>query len=525
MNSLLRQTLFAALLLNLSFCTLCYGQEPVLIQDYNTGEEDALDDFSPVGLKLGDRIITALTNTEHGREPVVLRNGQASLIIDIFPGADGSDPDDFTHFQDRVAFIATGNAEGGSVWLSDGTSDGTSLVFSQDDGSTSRPDGLIRGKDDRLYFTYRASLYAYDGEATKLISTNATFNRATQQASDNYTSYGESIAWLQFASGTVSVYTVQGDSAVFLGGIDGISSFDDFYGISEVDGGLVFTIEGRDDLGYFYDAQDETIGTFDIAGGHARRMYPINGESALALVGGQGYFAVNGIESEELSLYSSSNNTLTQGDPIDHITYEDDKLLFIGRESGTFGDDKLIFSNLTTGESSELLTLRTHHSEIVRSGEYAFLANGTSNGFRPEFYYVDLNTQETSLFYSFEDRSEETNSVKPIGVVGDTLYYMSNLDLTVGREPYYIVLDVMPTSTADLPSKNVSIDLFDRQYIINTEQDQEILLQYFTLDGRLIQNRRGITNQLNSLPNVTQGQIILRASNQEWAISRLIPLR
>ncbi len=55
-------------------------------------------------------------------------SSQVVLVKDIFPGSDDSYPRDLTKFNDQLYFTADDGENGGELWVSDGTTEGTQLV-------------------------------------------------------------------------------------------------------------------------------------------------------------------------------------------------------------------------------------------------------------------------------------------------------------------------------------------------------------------------------------------------------------
>ena len=86
--------------------------------------------------------------------------GQVVLVKDINPEANdfGSDLDNLTEFNDRLYFSADDSETGKELWVSDGTSEGTTLLKDIKSGSSSSFPRNLTVFGDRLYFS------ADDGE-------------------------------------------------------------------------------------------------------------------------------------------------------------------------------------------------------------------------------------------------------------------------------------------------------------------------------------------------------------------------
>lgn len=116
-----------------------------------------------------------------GRELMVSDGTTAGTYVvkDIYPGvhivrfpniaANSSSPSGFTSFGSYVYFAATDSSHGRELWRTDGTSDGTQLVFDIQSGSGDSNPANLRSSTDYLYFTATPSgtspqvLYALQG--------------------------------------------------------------------------------------------------------------------------------------------------------------------------------------------------------------------------------------------------------------------------------------------------------------------------------------------------------------------------
>ncbi|HTF16740.1 MAG TPA: hypothetical protein VK658_01640, partial [Chryseolinea sp.] len=100
---------------------------------------------------LGDRIFFAANHDQYGTE-LFVSNGDSksvTLLKDIATGYQGSGPTQLTVFNNQIFFIAYTREFGGSVWKTDGTPQGTQLVYGV---QNAEPFNLMVFKD-KLYFT------------------------------------------------------------------------------------------------------------------------------------------------------------------------------------------------------------------------------------------------------------------------------------------------------------------------------------------------------------------------------------
>ncbi|MDY0169226.1 MAG: hypothetical protein RBS80_21970, partial [Thermoguttaceae bacterium] len=99
------------------------------VHDFGLGSEIDIWDQTTY-CAVGDRLFGAVSTTDTGYELWVsdLTLGGTSLVKDINPGTDGSDPYDMIAFYDKLYFAADDGTNGVELWVSDGTPGGTVMV-------------------------------------------------------------------------------------------------------------------------------------------------------------------------------------------------------------------------------------------------------------------------------------------------------------------------------------------------------------------------------------------------------------
>lgn len=112
---------------------------------------------------LGDRLLFVADDVAHGRELWATEgaDGDAELVMDIYPGRIGSQPEELTVVGDLVYFAADAPETGTELYVSDGTPTGTSMV--QDicpNELSSGPKHLFAWRGILLFSAFRP----YDGE-------------------------------------------------------------------------------------------------------------------------------------------------------------------------------------------------------------------------------------------------------------------------------------------------------------------------------------------------------------------------
>ena len=116
---------------------------------------DGVDDESSPELALvGDRVVFAGEDAEHGIEPWSTDGTPAGtqLLRDVLVGPAGSSPADLTVAGGRLYFVATDRRHGRELWSTDGTAAGTRLVHDIAPDALSSNPGELTVAGSSLYF-------------------------------------------------------------------------------------------------------------------------------------------------------------------------------------------------------------------------------------------------------------------------------------------------------------------------------------------------------------------------------------
>lgn len=485
------------------------AQSPELVQDFNLGQEDGFNKFNSEGIEFGSRLIFPIVSSDLGEELGVLENGQLSLLKDINEGTESSQPNNFVQFNDKIYFSAYDGMNGGGIWTTDGTEEGTEILFSFGVNSTSRPRGLITSESEYLYFTHQDSLYRTDGISNEGIYASENIGGSIQIIS---TRYQNEIAFLTRGNGGTKLYAIENGSPVLLAEVDEASSFADRVGLTQINEGLIFGLEdefNEDATGtYFYNSADNSLDMVSIAGSYARRLHEFTDNQSLVWVGGQGYYTTNGVSGQEEELFSSDNSSMTQGEPVTNGVYED-KMIFHASE-GFFGDDFILYTDGTTAGTTQLFETNSFLSNILVHDKYALFASGISNGYTPELYYVNMEDGSFNNFHTFSQSSLDLDSVLPLGVQNNKLYFLSNLDSSVGRELYSIDLDITIDAETVDNTPSILVEFTSQSYKIVSTGFSKALVDTYAIDGKLVESNTVTTNSIYDLSHLKQGVYLLR---------------
>ena len=126
-------------------------------------------------------------------------------------------------------------------------------------------------------------------------------------------------------------------------------------------------------------------------------------------------------------------------------------------------------------------------SEMISIGGYVFWAVGTSNNFSPEIWQGRPATRTATKLYTFTGGSP-INSIVPLGVQDNKLYFISRMNSTVGAELHSLSLNVVITSTKEPANQSAySLKNFGNQLTITSAEGVEkVQVNIYDLLGRKI---------------------------------------
>ncbi len=493
------------ILLNVLVITTIQAQTPELINDFNPGDKDAFSEFNFSGTFIDDKMVFPIVSESVGEELGVLSEGQVSLLKDINAGENDSRPQSFVLFNNEIYFAAI-DENGGGIWKTDGTEENTSVVHAFD--SNQLPRGLIVSASGYIYYSYANALYRTDGTTNETILEEVNFKTAEEQNDNNYCSYNDEIAFIAEDNDILKLYTIESGTAVLLGQTEESSGFADVFGLNQVEGGLVFGVddpfEQEVNGTYAYDESDLSVNKITINGSDASRLHNYNDDKALVLVRGKGYYTIDNAQGGTNVLVASSNNIFTQGRPVSRAVNGDNMIFNITDGNS---DEYIYYTDGSAGGATQLMEVSEYLSNFYEQDGFAYLASGTSNGFSPELYKINLSQGTYDNFYTFSAPSLDSKSILIMGVMGSKLYFLSNLDSEVGREMYAIDLD-FGSSVSETDFKDSPIRFLDDSFQITANAFNQASVSIYSIDGKLVEKNNMVANEVYSLAHL-QGMYFL----------------
>ena len=481
-----------------------FGQQPELFIDFNEGETNSF--ASSESAYIGSDIVMTVIGVEIGEEPAIISNGTFMVLKDINAGELDSDPTGYISYNGHVYFTAKDEENGYAVWKTDGTSEGTVIDFNLEDEPTARPRSYIIAADGGLYYNYGNLIYRTDGTEHKLVYTGGFLIYNYANASYAYSTYKDGIAFMRKNNDdTFTLIYVNENESVELAITEDAGFFGAAIGVAELDGGLMFSLDDSDFDGiYVYNEADESLSLLAVGGETltSRRTVNFTKTKNISWIGGKGYYIINGVEGEEVPLLETSNNAAVQGDKLQFAKY-DEKIAFIADES-LFGDYFIIHTDGTIAGSSTLLEIQSYYSDMITYGKYGIIADGTSNGFDPKIRLIDIEEGTAETIFEDTNGSIVTNSLRPVGVQNEYLYYIYRLNPSVGAELFRIKIDGL-ISTKEVDFVNLEFDIMQQgdDITIKFEETKQIDVSLFNLVGQVIYVGSLMSNTPFTIPTVS----------------------
>jgi ELWxxDGT repeat protein len=472
-----------------------------LITDYNPGPEDGFDDFNFQGHIINDQLIFPLQSPTAGEELGILGDGEILLLKDLWPGMEDGDPRGFTMYQGELYFSAYAGEGDINIWKTDGTEAGTVMVHDPGNESSARPGSFVVADNGWMYYSYANSIRRTDGIDHEVVYEGAIIGTVGKYASPNYVKYEMGLAFLvkNDSDDSFTLYQITGNEVTEIARTEAGGFFTNAYGLTTYLDGLLFAVNDDDDIEgtYYYDAVSGNLTNINIVGQTKpySRLLAIPDKGNILYVAGDGFYYINGNPQDDKFLFSTGFfGAYVQGENMVSAKVEGRAAFTTPAELGE--DDFLFITDGTSDGTLSLSAIQSHHSAMIVEGKYCFFADGISNGFRPNLYQVDLEEGTVSTLMSFDERSLDTRSIKPMGVIDDKLYFLSKLDPDVGLELYAMPVSIEPSSVSENPTA-MPYAIIQKQSSIEIRMDENLELQVgiTTQDGRTVYQGNHTTNE------------------------------
>ncbi|MCF8239544.1 MAG: T9SS type A sorting domain-containing protein [Saprospiraceae bacterium] len=151
---------FFTILFSLTSLVSLHAQIPELVKNIQPGTGSSLQYYENGMIDYGDVLLFAADDGTNGVELWISdgTEGGTTLLMDINPGAPGSECKNFYHLGDKVIFQAKTAMNGDELWITDGTPAGTHIIMDIRPGSGNGVSNTVAVNDyfyvwdDILYF-------------------------------------------------------------------------------------------------------------------------------------------------------------------------------------------------------------------------------------------------------------------------------------------------------------------------------------------------------------------------------------
>ena len=453
------------------------------------------------GIEYKELLIFPIVSSDQGEELGIIKNGNLSILKDINLGPISSNPNNFVHYKDKAYFSAIESNNISGIWPTDGTTENTKPSISFISNSGSKPNGLIVSRSGWLYYTVNDTLFRFNGVRNETIYAKVTFEKQVRHQSNNYCLYKNEVAFIVEENDLINLYKTESDSVILLSSTNLTSGFANIYGLAETSQGLIFGVEDpfREKITgiYSFNEESKALNKISVGGSYASRLHQFTEKLSLAWVAGKGYYVIDGIQGNEVLLFPSSNTVFTQGEEIVH-GISNNKIIFHAFD-GFFKDSYLVLSNGTSSETTKLFIVIQYLSNIIVHENFAFITSGTSNGFYPELYRVNLNNGAFDNILNFNQPSL-INSLLLLRVQNNKLFFISDLDTSLGFELFSMNLETS-TKVKTINEEDFNVIKTNNNYQVISDKISSLNVSIYTIDGKILNLDTIKTNTQYSLPN------------------------
>lgn len=490
--------------------------QPQLVADFNPGTADGMtDSLGYEGVYLDDnRMILAVIDPDFGTELGILENGELSLLKDINPGDESSDPQHFVRYNGKVYFsVADDGQVLASLWSTDGTEEGTVKEYSLS-GNAEPISNLVVTDGGELLFHRVSGLYATsDGENFEQIQDDLSIIIEDGRGNEPYTKYKDGFAFLKRRTSSpndIELWYYEADNLELLHSFPdselGLLTVPDALG--QIDGGLVFSIDGSVEGTFVYaEATGEVTEVLEFP---CDRFLRADGVNMVGFREGIAFYRFSASPAEATVLFSEQPILpfLESGRSFPHIG-ANGKLVFLG-QSTNFSDKALYMTDGTVTGTVRLgdLPLPGRNLQMLARGRYVFVVVHFSDISPVSIYVADTEAATVTELYQFPESTGPEGSILLTGFQDGKLYFNLSTDETVGRELHTLETGlVVAEESVAIPSVAFGLEFGDRQFAIKAEGMKPARVNAYDVQGRLLRSYDSHTNAW--LPEVIHAGMVL----------------
>ncbi len=474
-----------------------------LVTDLNPGTEGAFECFLCLGQRtapIADGMLVVAGDNTTGQELYFVKDDSISLVKDVFPGDRDGRIQKLTPFGGLVYFSAI-SPEGPTIWVSDGTPEGTDLFFDPSPTTaslSSRISDFAFGADSALYVVSEGVLHRYkDGVATQLATSVIISTEDDNFPGGSFTPYQDGVAFFNIndlGNGGLFLAT---DTLARLAPLPSISRFDQAFGLREVNGNLLFSYESTSNRRkgtYRYENGVDTLQRYNTATGSAlfiSRWYTINDSLRVGFDGNRSYLLFDALN-EPFQISTTGPDRFTATARQEYPSIQVDSVLIWLTNGGIFNPEILTITDGTVAGTRVLLEGEFRGiSNLLHDSGNVYFVTGLNFRNGPTFYRYELSTETLTSFHTGPTDVFSSYDLQLVAVLDSMVYFTSNHENPLyGRELYQVSNGLFPVSTRG-PRRVAPLDVSftSETYTIQANAAGMANVSVFDLGGRLIERQ------------------------------------
>ena len=508
-----------------------FAQTPVLVRDINPGRIGVTFNNIKNDKRIQiDDVIYFIVRYGGNDELYSIKNGEVQLISTVCSGTCYPLPINFVKYGNKLVFIKIIDSKYRQLWITDGTLNGTSLVYEYENAILG---GFGVGNNNKLYFEIgssidnKTSIYITDGtqDGTRKISSGLDFSPEEQFGAP--VGYGNGIAFANIIGDSLRLMMFDDENLIVLSSME-VRKGTDICGLKNIH---------TDDIVLLLHNPNASLSAlYKYSSGNgqiSKEMdFPLElnryphfkdyGKDTLLLhhpTGGQSLLTGNPLTTITISNAKTVNLSYNKY----YYTYDYRSAFYISDKSQEWSEPKVILFdkdvNKKTFDSKDV------QYDLIGYKDYTFMASEPINT-QGEIVMYNLKDKTAKTILSLTNQSFSSNGIHPMGLIGSKLYFLGNLNQDYGKELYYIETGI-PTSTKEIISEsNVRISV--KNHIIHIESAYEyqepLQVGIFDTSGKMVQQLSIPVNTDYYLKNNNKGLFFVQITDPKINHQKAVPV-
>lgn len=487
--------------------TISLNGQPLLTDDFTPGPEGSFSQLffefgqTTADLPDGTGTIVVTDGRDDGKQNLTLLRGGTLVQLATFDrGTSANEVSLFKEFGGKLYFTAFDESGGPSLFITDGTVAGTTMVVDPDSTSQNFPiDDYVITENGVFFIAIKDNLYRYTNDTLSLLTSNAEVGGASDnRPGPSMTVYKGGVAFIHNddLSDGGGLYLAT-DTLELLAEIPGQIRFDNSFGLEEVNGNLIFSLvkfRDQNSITYLFNSSTATLSTYspeDNLDNSVLRWYEQSDSLSLGYISRKGYYSFDGINSPSFFYSVPGPSSLTAGEELSSIKVGS---TFVWHGTSSDGAAPILVTE-GTPESTYSVELPYEIRSISN-----FVADSTFIYFGIRRFFsgpiaiqrYDLVTRELEELATIDDNNRK--GIEMIAVQDNRLYFTAKISDDIGKELYSLPTGIMLSST-NKPIRQrpqLEVTFTSQTFRINQTGNGQAALSVFDLGGRLVHSSKSI---------------------------------